>query len=129
MAGRGDVVFLHDVLGEELAAFEHGRAARGAEGGNLFQGQVVNESRDQRDLGAHDHHVDLFPHAGVLDGGEITGVDIDAEAAVDAAVSRGDIHLARASVIQEPPGDAVFPSAGTNHEIFHYSSASQPCGC
>jgi hypothetical protein len=76
---RGDVVALHEGLGEILASLEHGTLTRGTDdgdgGGAHVVLEVVVDAVDQRILGAYDDHVDLMRKHEVLQPVEIVDAD------------------------------------------------------
>lgn len=55
--GGGDVVFLHEVLGEDLAALQDGGSLVGAEAGNADGFQPVHRAQDQGIVGGNDREI------------------------------------------------------------------------
>ena len=76
LIARGwDAVFLHQVFGEDLAAFDDGGFAAGTETGNSGVLQSINASEDKGIVRRYHSIVDLIGHGECDDGCDILGTD------------------------------------------------------
>ena len=118
--GGGNVVFLHEVLGEDLAALQNGGSLVGAEAGNADGFQPVHRAQDQGIVGGNDREIN-----GVVLGEGGNGVQIfrpDAGAdgvGGDAAVAGGGENFRNAGALFQALDDGVLPSAAAYYENLH----------
>lgn len=78
VCGSGDVVVLHEVLAEGLAAFHTGSSLVGTEALDIGEllGEEVDNAGDKRGLGTRDQEVDVVVASEVDQGGEVVGLEI-----------------------------------------------------
>ena len=126
VAPRGHVGFVHDLLGEGLAAFEPGGLARGAEHEQPVLGEEVGDAGDQRDLGSDDGQVDLLAPGEREQAGEVVGLDGDRVGFLaDAGVAGRAEHLGGQRRSTEGMDEGVFATAAADYQNAHV--ASSPC--
>ena len=116
----GDMVFLHQVFGKDLAAFDLRRLSGGAEGGNAHLPQLVRQSQGQRIVRNDRRKVHLVAFGEFQHALHIGGLDGDALGVLtDAAVARQSIDLLHLFVFPELFDDGVLPSAAADHQKVH----------
>ena len=79
--GRGNLVALHELLGEGLAGFEAGGGLSGSEDAETAGLESVNDAEGERQLGSHDGEGGLFGFDEA--NGVVDALDIDGDAAGD----------------------------------------------
>ena len=118
--GGGDVVALHQVLGEDLAGLNDGGVGPGAEGGDAGGLQGVHHAQGQRIVGGDHHEIDgvgggpgrHHVHVGGLDGHALGQGG-------DAAVAGGAVELLHVRALGEGPDNGVFTAAAADHKNIH----------
>jgi hypothetical protein len=117
---RGNLVALHEVLGEGLGAFElRGRLGR-AEDAQTPRAELVHHARRQRHLGADHRHADLLGLRKVGQRGHVRDRHIrHARIQRRATVARRHEHLVDAGGLGQLPSQCMFTATAANHENFH----------
>lgn len=118
--GRGDVVFLHKVLGVGLAALEAGGFLGGTEAGDARGAEEALDAIDEGLFGTGDDEVDSVGlgeldegwEVGGRDGGDVLGLGEGG----GAAVARDGVNGFDAGRLGEFPGEGVFAAAVANEE-------------
>ena len=117
---RGDVVPLHELLGEALARFQPGGVARGAEDRPAAPLEFVDHSQSERQLGTNDSEIgaeaggELHQRVDALEiGGDAFGIGRDA------AVARSAIQLLDPRRLPQLPDNRVFATTATEDEDLH----------
>ena len=116
IACGGDVVALHESLGEILGTFQHGTGFRGTDDGDVLRAgvglQVVVDALHQRIFGTNHHHVDLLFDAECLDGLKVVGLHADILATIGCpGIAWGDIQFLTFLTLSDFPGQCVLTTA------------------
>ena len=118
VAGGGDAVAHHEVLGKVLASLQLRAGLRGADDADVARRgvglQEVGNAVHQRVFGAHDNHVDVVGQRHAAHRFEVGGLDVDVDARKDGAgVARGDEELVDAGALGYFPCQGAFAAART----------------
>lgn len=115
----GDAGAVHEVLGEDLAAFELGGGLGGSKDEAAFAAEGVNDAIDEGGFGSDDGEVGgggagggQIPLGGIVGGGSRGG---DGRAA---GVAGGHKDLGHGGAAAEPPTEGMFAAAAADHEDF-----------
>src|SRR5699024_7973554 len=118
--GRGDVILLHKVLGEDLAPLQDGGILVGAKAGDAHGLQLVHRPQDQGIVGGHHGKVDGVVLGKGGDGVQILGPDAGADGVGGhAAVAGGGIDLGDPGALLQALDDGVLPPAAAHNENVH----------
>ncbi len=126
VSGSGDVVALHETLGEGFAGLEHRRGARRAEDGQAAPAKFIDQAKRKRQFRTDDGEVRLLfgDHPEQV----IQVFEADRDAAgdgSDAAVAGSADNLAHPRGFADRPDQGVLPATGPKYQYFH-----QPvCSC
>ena len=118
IAGSGDVVALHETLGEILRTFEDGTSLRGANHGYVLRAgislQFVVDAFYKGILRTNDDHVDAFLNDELLDGLEVVSLHSHVFATVaGTSIAWGDIEFLTLTALSNFPSEGVLTSATT----------------
>ena len=120
IGGGGDAIFLHQVLGKDLAAFDLGRRGSGAEAGNALLIQSVHRPQHQGVVRGNHGVVHLLLQGEGHNGRDILGPDGDAlRVRGDAAIAGQGKNLFHFRVLFQLFDDGVFTAAAADHEKLH----------
>ena len=126
VSGGGNAVFLHQVLGEHLAALDDGGLLVGAEGGNARLPEHVHQPQAQRIIRGHHHIVHLLLLAEGGDARHIGGLEGHQFAqGGHAAVAGRGIELRDSGVFRNPGGNGMLASAAAHNEYLHILSSAK----
>ena len=110
--GGGDAVFLHQVLGEDLAALDDGGVGVGSEAGDTLFVQCIHTAQHQRIVGSHHGVVNGVLHSEGDDFVNFRSADGHAGSVLrDAAVAGEGEDFRDLGVLFQGADDGVFPSA------------------
>ena len=113
---RGDAVFLHQVLGEDLAALNDGCVGAGAKAGNPLFRQRVHSAKDQRIVRRDHRIIDLVLRGKFHNPGNIRGADGNADRiGGNTAVSGQGVNRFHGRILFQLFDDGVFPSAAADY--------------
>ena len=117
--GGGDVVPRHQVLGEDLAALDHGGVFLGAKAGDPGFGEGVHGAQHQRIVRRHHGEVDTVGLGEVHLGGDVLGADgHENRIALHAGVAGEGINRIHPRALFEGADDGMFAaSAADDHEL------------
>ena len=115
VAGRGDMVFFHQFLGEHLAAFQNGRIGPGAEAGNALGLQSVHGPQHQGVVRSHHGVIYFMDHGEVHDSRNVLGPDVHTlRFFLHSGVSGQGKNCLHIGIFPQGTDDGVFPSAAAN---------------
>ena len=120
IGGGGDAVFLHQILGKNLAALDLGRCGSGAEAGDALLVQGVHRPQHQGIVGSHHGVVHLLLYGEGHHGRDVLGPDGDAlRIRGDAAIAGQGKNLFHFRVLFQLFDDGVFAAAAADHKKLH----------
>ena len=120
IAGSGNAVLLHQILGKDLAALEDCRIGTGAEGGNASLVKRIHHAQYQRVIRRNYDKVDSVILGEAHNTVDISGTALHTDGICrNTAVARQSIDRFRLGALLERPDNGMFPSAGTNYQNFH----------
>ena len=120
VAGGGDAVLFHQVLGEDLAALDEGGLRPGAEAGHADLLQGIDTAQDQGIVRRDHRIVDGICLSEGDNGGNVLGADGDAGGVRrDAAVAGERENLGDLGVLFQLADDGVLPAAAADNHYFH----------
>ena len=116
IAGGGDVVTLHESLGEILRAFEYGTSLRRTDDGHilgtLIGFQIVVDALYQWIFRTYHHHVDVFSHHELLDDLEVVSFHGNVGATVaGTCITWCDVQFLTLLTLSDFPSQCVLTSA------------------
>ena len=120
VVGGGDVVSLHELLGESLARFQHGRGLGGTKDAQSALLQRIHNAKREGQLGADNGQVGLLGVGQAHHG--IAVLQVHWNAARDlgnAAITRRANDLSDSCAALYCPGQCVFAASGTQDQDFH----------
>ena len=120
IARRGNAVFAHQILGENLAALDRRRLCAGAKAGNAQPAQAVCQAQNQRIIGRDDGEIHrIFPRES--DGAiQIRGGNARAHRVLrDAAIAGQRINGFHPLIFPQLFDDRVFAAAAAHNEYVH----------
>ena len=118
VSGGGDVVTLHELLGELLAAFEHGTGTGGSDDGYAGEAgvalEVVIDALDERVFRSDDDHVYAVVDDKAADGVEVICLDGDVLAHVACpCIAGSDVEFFHFRALGYLPRQRMFAPART----------------
>src|SRR5665213_2742130 len=118
--GRGNVVALHELFGEALAGFKHGRSARGSEDAHSAFLECVDYAKRKRQFGADDGEIGPLSLGEPHHCGDILEVDGNAARYLgNASVAGSTHHFSNPLATLYRPGQRVFAASRTKDQNFH----------
>ena len=115
VSGSGNAVFLHQVLGKGLAAFDDGGICPGAEAGDAFFVQPVHATQHQRVVRGNHRIVDGIFHGEIDDAVNVRGADGDADGiAGDAAVTGEGENFRDFGILLQRADDGMLTATTAN---------------
>ena len=117
---RGNTVFLHQILGKHLAAFDYRRILPGTEAGNSDRFQHIHAPQRQRIVRSHHRIIhSLFPGKG-RDAVDILCADGNTHRVRrNAAVPGKCVYRFHGGVFLQLADDGMLPAASANYQQFH----------
>jgi len=129
IGGGGQVIALHEVLGEGLAPLELRTACARTEAGDARLTHHIGDTGDERGLGAYHHEADLVRTREIRHGPTIT--DIERHIGRDrrrAAVTGSDEDGPGVRGCDERDGHRVFATTGAQDEDVHVATFLETSG-
>ena len=116
----GNTIFLHQVLGENLAAFNDGRVGAGAEAGNAFRLQSVHASQHQRIIRSNNRVINLRVPGEGHNPFNIRRLNIHTgRVRGDTAVARQGINRFNSRILFQLFDDGMFTAAAADNKQVH----------
>ena len=120
IAGSGNAVLLHQILGKDLAALEDCRIGTGAEGGDTSLVECIHHAQYQRVIRRNHNKVDTIILGEAYNTVNISDAALHTDGICrNTAVARQSVDRFRLGALLERPDNGMFPSAGTNYQNFH----------
>ena len=120
IAGSGNAVLLHQVLGKDLAALEDCRIGTGAEGGDTSLVERIHHAQHQRVIRRNYDKVDAVILGEAHNTVNVGGTSLHTDGICrNTAVAWQSIDRFCLGALLERPDNGMFPSAGTNYQNFH----------
>src|SRR5690606_28590849 len=121
IAGRGgrNLMLEKEVFGEDFAGFEAGSVAFGAESGDSFFGERIDQSETERNLRTDHHEIDILLDGELGESGDIVGRDGKAgKFPGHSAISGSDDGFAAKWTLTAKRGEDVLSTAGSDDKDF-----------
>ena len=114
--GGGDMVFLHQILGKNLAAFNDGGVCSGAEAGNSLHLQGIHCPQNQRIIRGDHSIIHPMRNCKLYNLGNVLGTDIHADCVgSNAAVAGKGENLRNLGIFLQFFNDGVLPAAAAHN--------------
>ena len=122
------MVLLHEIFGEDLAAFNDGGVCPGAKAGNAHLFQGIHTAQDQRIVRSHHGVVNFVLHGKFHNAVNIRSPDGNAgRVRGDASVSGQGKNFGNFRVLFQAADNGVLPPAAANDHKLHNVHLSFPC--